>query len=584
MNQVNRDVETAARDSRAQAELELLQAAERKGLGARLAAYVKLSGPGWLQSAITLGGGSLSSSLYLGVLAGFSLLWLQPLAMIFGVIMLSSIAYVTLSTGERPFRAINKHVNPVLGWGWAIATLLANMVWCMPQYSLGVAAIRQNLLPGLFGAEAMDNTTGNLVVAGLVLVITVAVVWAYDSGWRGVRWFERTLKAMVAVVVVCFFGVVARMAAEGALDWAGIIRGFVPDLSLLWSPASSLREPLAATGEFAAFWTARILAEQRDVMISSVATAVGINMTFLLPYSMLRRGWGREHRGLAIFDLSTALFVPFVLAISCVIIASASQFHAVPQPGLLSAVDQTGRPFSAPEGLVRQYRALLDSRVQAGMDASGFGALDAGEKLALREALPEADKRVAAMLVRRDAFNLAESLQRLTGEGFAHYVFGIGVVGMAISSIIILMLISGFVICEMLGLPATGWPHRLGCLAACVGVLGPFVYTGKTQFWLAVPTSVFGMTLLPIAYFTFLFMMNSRSLMGAHMPRGARRVGWNTLLVLAAGAAAFGSLWSIWNKTRWYGLTGLAAFVLLAGMVHLARRNRQPSPKDGSQT
>ncbi|GAG15047.1 unnamed protein product, partial [marine sediment metagenome] len=84
----------AAGEAQIQADRRLIVEARRKGFWATLGAYTRLSGPGWLQSAITLGGGSLSSSLYLGVLAGFSLLWLQPLAMILGVIMLSAIAYV----------------------------------------------------------------------------------------------------------------------------------------------------------------------------------------------------------------------------------------------------------------------------------------------------------------------------------------------------------------------------------------------------------------------------------------------------------------------------------------------------------
>ena len=46
---------------------------------------------------------------------------------------------------------------------------------------------------------------------------------------------------------------------------------------------------------------------QQDVMISAAATAVGINMTFFMPFVLLRRKWGREHRGLAKFDLWTAL-------------------------------------------------------------------------------------------------------------------------------------------------------------------------------------------------------------------------------------------------------------------------------------
>ena len=47
-------------------EKDYLIKAEASGFASRLLAYTKLSGPGWLQSAITLGGGSLASSLFLG--------------------------------------------------------------------------------------------------------------------------------------------------------------------------------------------------------------------------------------------------------------------------------------------------------------------------------------------------------------------------------------------------------------------------------------------------------------------------------------------------------------------------------------
>ena len=46
-------------------ERQLLLDAKQKGSWATFKSYIKLSGPGWLQSGITLGGGSLSSSLYL---------------------------------------------------------------------------------------------------------------------------------------------------------------------------------------------------------------------------------------------------------------------------------------------------------------------------------------------------------------------------------------------------------------------------------------------------------------------------------------------------------------------------------------
>ena len=86
----------------AERELKLINEAKEKGTGAVLATFIKLSGPGWLQGAITLGGGSLAGALYLGVIMGYHMMWLQPVAMILGVIMLSAISYVTLSTEERP--------------------------------------------------------------------------------------------------------------------------------------------------------------------------------------------------------------------------------------------------------------------------------------------------------------------------------------------------------------------------------------------------------------------------------------------------------------------------------------------------
>jgi len=148
--------------------------AKAQGRGALAKVFMKLSGPGWLQSGITLGGGSLSSSLYLGVLVGFSFMWLQPLAMILGIIMLSAIAYVTLSTGERPLRGINEHVSPVLGWGWLLASMMANLVWSLPQFALGTAAIRQNLLPGFIGPiSGMPELQGKMIAGALFLMLAL---------------------------------------------------------------------------------------------------------------------------------------------------------------------------------------------------------------------------------------------------------------------------------------------------------------------------------------------------------------------------------------------------------------------------
>jgi len=555
----------------------LIADARAKGRGAVLKTFVKLSGPGWLQSGITLGGGSLSSSLYLGVLVGFSFMWLQPVMMILGVIMLSAIAYVALSTGQRPLRAINQHVNPVLGWGWLIASMMANLVWSLPQFALGTAAIQQNLLPKLVGPEVMPDPWGKLAVGGCFLAACVTVTMFYGIGGRGVKLFEIIIKTVVSIIVLSFFGVVIKISVEGALDWSRVLRGLLPDLRLMVRPTDSFIPFIESVApEFRDFWTALIVGQQRDVMISAAATAVGINMTFLLPYSMLRKGWDKDFRGLAIFDLSTGLFIPFILATGCVVIASASQFHATPAPGFLGETDNNGQLIEPAKNLVGGYSQLVMERVEYEIGPGVFEHMSDAEKRTLVQQLPVADKKMAAMLVKRDAFNLADTLAPLTGKGIAQYVFGLGVIGMALSAATMLMTINGLCFCELLGKPPRGWPMRIGCLMVSVGALGPFFWK-QAAFWLAVPTSVFGMVLLPIAYFTFYLLMNQRTLMGKNMPRGSKRILWNLLMTLAAGVAAFGSVWSLWSKLQWLGIGAVVAFVALALIVHLLRFSRTPN-------
>lgn len=542
----------------------LILAARAKGRGATLTAFLRLSGPGWLQSAITLGGGSLAGSLYLGIIGGYEMMWLQPLMMIFGVVMLSAISHVALSTGERPFASLNTHVSPVLGWGWIVATIMANLVWAMPQFSLGTAAMRQNL--GLFTFEG-----GEFVAAGALVAVSVFVVWLYDASTRGYAIFDALLKLMVGVVVLSFFGVVFLLATGGeGLPWGRIFSGFLPNPALIFEPADSLRS-LVDQSSAPDYWRATVVSAQRDRMVAAAATAVGINMTFLLPYSMLKRGWNRDFRGLAKFDLATALFLPFVLATSCVVIAAASQFHAKPEPGLIEYHQQLPtalEPENLPEKLVKAYESNLTGMLDATGGKTGFADL------------PEADRILASTLIQRDAFDLANTLENLGGRGLAQIIFGIGVVGMAVSSIIILMLINGFAVCEMAGRPSRGGLYRFGALLpALTGAFGAlFLWSGKANFYLAVPTSRFGMALLPIAYIAFFCLMNNRRLLGESMPRGVSRVVWNLLMGIGVILALAGAAISILNDSalvRNAALALLGALVATGVLVQILRRKNR---------
>lgn len=534
----------------------------------------------------------MASSLFLGVLAGFGLLWLQPLAMILGIIMLSAIGYVAMSTTERPFQAVNRHISPVLGWGWALATLAANMVWALPQYSLASGVLQQNLMPGVLGPDsAMGDFYGKLVISLSILVVTIAITFTYDGGSWGTKLYEWMLKLVVAGIVACFVGVVCVLAFKGSLDWAAICKGFIPDFTKIWKPAEGFNWLLAAVPETnRAYWISTIVSEQRDVMISAAATAVGINMTFLLPYSMLRRGWTKEFRGLAVFDLSTGMFIPFVLATSCVVVAAATQFHPnmAKESILLEAGDLPALAGDA-KGQEKAIVKLQDNLLKSRLGGEAYAALSMTERESQREPVSRAEILLASHLQRKDALDLSKALAPLTGDVVADLVFGIGVVGMTLSTITLLMLISGFVICEMLGLPPTGWANRLGTLAATTGVLGPFLWSGETRFWMAVPTSVFCFTLLPFAYVTFFLMMNSKNLLGDQMPRGGRRVVWNLGMGVSALVATAAAVYMVWvkmeeailSRTGWpyggyVGLGLVGAVVLLVVVVHfLFPRNSQ---------
>ena len=530
----------------------LLDQAHSAGPLGKALIYTRLSGHGWLQGTITLGGGSLAEALYLGVLMGTEMMWLQPVAMILGVVMLSAISYVTLSTGERPFHTIKTRISPVLAWGWLIATIMANIVWCLPQFALGTAAVQQNLVPSLGAPDGY----GKVIVALAILCVASVVVWFYNSGSWGIKLFELILKGMVGIVVLSFFGVVLALSLKGAIDWGQIFAGFVPNLSYLFEPVPALAEQIEQTGGAAGWWTDKVAGTQKDVIIAAFATAVGINMTFLLPYSMLRKGWGVRQRGLAIFDLSIGLIVPFVLATGCVVIAASSQFH-----GKTEDVLQKVREGDTSAKEVEAYYDYLDARVKFDKPE-----ITEDELPVAREALPEADKQVAAMLVKRNNNALAATLEPLVGDTVAQTVFGVGVLGMAVSTIIILMLINGFAFCELLDVPAEGKMHRIGSFIPAVGVLGPFVW-GAAAPALAVPTSVIGGAMLPIAYVSFLLLMNSKSVLGDAMPTGRNRIIWNSLMILATAVSGFASAWGLYAKKMFGFPIGLVALGALAVLL-----------------
>ena len=265
---------------------------------------IRNGGPGWLQGAMTLGGGSSITSLTIGAAFGYEFLWVQPVAMLVGCIMLFALAHQTLSTGERPFAAMKTHLSPTLAWLWAVAALGSSVIWGFSHYPLSAGMLEETIKVVVgFDLKGEEQYVARQVylfaLALLVCAACAATVWQYGKAGGAVRLFENGIKLLSLMVVLSFAWVVLSAGMSAGIDWGRVLWGFVPH--------SLPDDALGAT-----------------IMMAALGTAVGINMTFVYGYTLLRRGWGREERGLANYDIVLGLVIPYLLVTSLVSIAAAT--------------------------------------------------------------------------------------------------------------------------------------------------------------------------------------------------------------------------------------------------------------------
>lgn len=410
--------------------------------------YFSKTGPGWLQSALVLGSGSAMASLFAGAFLQYKLLWVQPLAMGLGIILFAAMSYQTLSTGIRPFDAMKYYIHPVVAWSWAIGALLATIIWHLPQYALA-AGMTDDMIKTITGWQPASSTSQTVVLIciGLfILTISTIATWSYGSGHRGVRLYERILKGLVWMIILAFTIVIVRRTIQGGVQWGKLFKGFLP----LYIPT-----------------------DQRGVSIvmAAFSAATGINATFLFPYTLLARGWGKEHRGLSRFDLITGMMLPFCIATSLMVIATACTIY---DPVKFASGSTKLSPIEA--------AAMLES---AGL--SMF---------------------------------------------FSRIIFGLGIVGMALSSITMHMLICGFAACEVFGVEPGGWHYRLACLIPAPGVVGVVLW-GYIGPWIAIPASAICGLMLPIAFIAFFILNNSKRYLGDDKPTGVKALVWNTAMIIS---------------------------------------------------
>ena len=362
-------------------ELAFLEEARTWPAHRRVLAYLRRGGPGYLQSAMTLGGGTAISSVYAGRMFGYELLWVAPVGMLIGVLMLAVLGGLTIGDSRRPFVAMGEGAGKGFAVAWAVGALVASIIWHFPQYALAGAAIND---AGHVAGVDVPAWAGALPVLGIALLMSRL----YGRSPRLVRAYENIVKLLVIGVIGCFAVVVAATAGE--TDWGAVAAGFVPSF------------PEAKGG-----------VDSAVLVASGLAAAVGINMVFLYPYSLGARGWGEAHRGFARFDLFAGMLVPFTIATSLVVIATANTI-----------------PWEVGDAAAQKLKPV------------------------------EAARALGAVL----------------GETRGRLIFDVGLVGMALSTIALHMVCSGLALAELMGKGPDSGAYRLGMLLPVPGVLGPVLW------------------------------------------------------------------------------------------------------------
>lgn len=342
--------------------------------------YWKEIGPGFLQSALTLGMGTAASSLFAGALFGYELLWVGPVAILIGIAVLRRVALLSLGDARAPLQAMREDAGAGFAWAWAGGALVASVIWHFPQYNLGANAIVDAV--EVLGAPGLHPGWASLTI----LVWAVGLSLLYGKNSRFVRLYERTLKWIVWGIVLALGWVVLNTET----DWAAVARGFIP-----------FQFPAAVNG-----------VSGIEIALAGLAAAVGINMVFLYPYSLRARGWGAEQKGLAGFDLLVGMAVPYVLATSLLVIATANTLHA--------------------SGEVIGQSAAISTTAQV--------------------------------------------LGTVIGPVSGRLLFDVGLLAMALSSITLHMVVCGLVGMEVFRFEYGSRAHRLCSLIPIPGALAPFVW------------------------------------------------------------------------------------------------------------
>lgn len=264
----------------------------------RTAGYIKLSGPGFMNAAFTLGAGSFASSVTLGAAYGYDMLWIPLYSFAIGIFMLALAARFVTQTTVPVIKAQDQYHGKFFG-SFAtglVACFIASIVYSFGQYALGSDA-----LTSLF--KVLNLNIPKSVSWIFLVAVSVPLSLMYGSGEnpKGVRFVENAMKVMIGIMLVVFGAV---LCVTG-INLPAMVKGLlIPKL------------PSGLDGII--------------MMIGSLTATIGVMDWMLFNNGMISRGYSEEHERLGRFDAFFGGLLPVTLILSFVSIAFAEAFSGKP--------------------------------------------------------------------------------------------------------------------------------------------------------------------------------------------------------------------------------------------------------------
>lgn len=535
-------------------EATILEKANAQGGIIKVLIFSKISGPGiWLTLA-ALSAGSLIGSLGLGQWLGTEALWVQASAMLLGIFSLWAVSQISLNTQQSLFSLMKNEWNPSLAWWFAGSALVTNFAWCMPQFRFGAEITGSILFPPL------DNKGGKIGVAFVLLCLSIFLSFWYERSGLHSKLFQWILRLILFSLIACLGVSVCMLIPGSGLSFSSIFSGFLPDLNNLTNTSPRFEALLSQTGEFRSFWEENLVSRQKELILITFSSTLGVNLLFSLPLLLLGRGWRRDHNQFAKFNLFLGLFIPFVLCSSCLTILS-----AVAHQKMIHSLNEevsVNTKYSESETI----RNLLKERIIFEIGEEQFQSLPPFQQDEKIESLSKPNYILAHLVSQSDTKKWIHYLSD-SGKEPVKYLLGIVVLLISFSTIVILMVLNGHLICEILGKPHKGAPFQTGSLLLAVSSIGPFVWSDQDA-WVADPSYFLSLAIIPYILLSFLLMLNSKELLGRQYPQGIKGFSLNLGVCLSFLLLGSCSFYLVWNHT-WGNFPIGQALVTLIGILVL---------------